>query len=215
MKTAYLKAALLIFSITVPGSAAAQPEQPPEISSAPAAAATLAVQDLVASARQYEDEKVPGLAPEEKQRRLAARDRLNAILDLREMAHQILVKKWDALKPAEREKYAGLLAALVQKVGYPQIGKYFNGRLEVRYAGEKALENGNREVLTKIIYKDEDLILDTEFRLHPTDTGWRVYDVVTDGDSLLLIYRNQHMGIIRDKGFPGLVKLMEKKLNAD
>ena len=186
-------------------AAAAKPEAGP---------ATLAVQELVSTARQYSDVKAPGLAPEEKQRRLAVKDRMNGILDLHEMARLILVKQWDKLKPADREKYAGLLSALVQKVGYPQIEKYFNGKIDLQYAGEKPLDGGNQEVLTKIVYKEEDLTLNTEFRLHPTDKGWRVYDVVTDGESLLLIYRNQHSGIIRDKGFPELIRLMEKKLNA-
>lgn len=191
-------------------------QDPVSLSTRPAAGpATLAVQDLVAAAKKYDDENEQGIAPGEKQRRLAMKDRINGILDLKEMAHQILIKKWESFKPAEREKYAYLLSSLVQKVGYPQIGKYFNGQIEVKCVGEKPLENGNQEVLTHIIYKEEDLTLNTEFRLHPTDTGWRIYDVVTDGESLLLIYRNQHMSIIKDKGFPGLVRLMEKKLNAN
>ncbi len=190
----------------VSSAAAVSPE-------APAGAPTLAVEDLVSAARQYSDENAKGISPEEKARRLAAKDKINGILDLHEMAHLILIRKWDALKPADREKYADLLSALVQKVGYPQIGNYFNENLEVKYDGEKPLPDGNREVATSIVYKDEDLTLSTEFRLHDTPKGWRIYDVVTDGESLLLIYRNQHMGIIKDKGFPELIRLMEKKLH--
>ena len=185
------------------------------ISTAPTGAPTLAVQDLVASARKYQDVNAPGLSQEEKTARQEVKKKLSGILDLREMAHLILVKHWDKLTPAEREKYAGLLSKLVEKVAYPQIEKYFNGKLEVKCVGEKPLEGGNQEVLTHIIYKEEDLTLNTEFRLHPTASGWRIYDVVTDGESLLLIYCNQHMGIIKDKGFPELVRLMEKKLNAN
>ncbi len=184
-------------------------------SEAPAGAPTLAVENLVSLARQYSDENEKGITPEEKARRLAAKGRINGILDLHEMARLILIRKWNALKPAEREKYADLLSALVQKVGYPQIGSYFNENLEVKYDGEKLLPDGNAEVATSIVYKDEDLTLSTEFRLHDTPKGWRIYDVVTDGESLLLIYRNQHMGIIKDKGFPELIRLMEKKLHED
>ena len=184
--------------------------------STPAAGApTLAVQDLVASAKKYQNINAPGLAPEEKKARLQVKNELSGILDLREMAHLILVKHWDKLTPAEREKYAGLLSKLVEKVAYPQIEKYFNGKLEVKCVGEKPLESGNQEVLTHIIYKEDDLTLNTEFHLHPTASGWRIYDVVTDGESLLLIYRNQHMSIIKDKGFPELLRLMEKKFNAN
>ena len=200
---------------------AAKAADAPAASTAPAAGAaaegapTLAVKDLVSFAKLYADPAAPGLAPEEAKKRTEARDRVDAVLDLHEMARQILVKQWDKLKPGDRERYASLLAALVRKIGYPQIEKYFNGKIDVQYAGEKALTGGNAEVLTKIVYKEEDLTLSTEFRLHPTEKGWRVYDVVTDGESLLLIYRNQHTGIIKDKGFPELIRLMEKKLHAD
>ncbi len=191
------------------GTAAAQ------AAAAASGAPTLAVQDLVASARVYKDVNAAGLTPEEKSARLKVKNKLSGILDLHEMAHLILVKHWDKLTPAQREKYAALLAGLVEKVAYPQIEKYFNEDLAINYAGEKALPGGGTGVQTKIVYKEEDLTLSTDFLLRPTDKGWRIYDVVTDGESLLLIYRNQHMSIIKDKGFPELVKLMEKKLNAD
>lgn len=182
-------------------------------STAPAGAPTLAVQDLVASARQYADAYAAGLSAEEKGKRLEIKGRISGILDLREMAHLILVKQWNGLKPAEREKYASLMAALVEKIGYPQIEKFFNGHIEITYTGEKPLDGGKAAVFTSIFYKDEDLTLPTEFRMYSTAKGWRVYDVITDGESLLLIYRNQHSGIIKDKGFPALIKLMEKKFN--
>ena len=194
-------------------SAATAPAQVTSSTSA-AAAPTLAVQALVDSAREYQDVNAAGLSPEEKSGRLEVKNKLSGILDLREMAHLILVRHWDKLTPAEREKYSGLLAKLVEKVAYPQIEKYFNGGLEVQYYGERPLGAGAAEVLTKIVYKDENFTLSTEFRLHKTGAGWRIYDVVTDGESLLLIYRNQHMSIIKDKGFPELVRLMGKKLNA-
>ena len=184
------------------------------LEAAPAAGSpTLAVQDLVAQAKLYKDAAAPGLDAAEKGRRLAVRDRLSGILDLREMARRILAPQWGKLKPAEREKYSALLSRLVEKAGYPQIEKYFNGKLELLYEGEKPLDGGVA-VLTRIVYKEEDLALSTEFHLHRTSSAWRVYDVVTDGDSLLLIYRNQHLGIIKDKGFVELVRLMEKKADA-
>lgn len=175
--------------------------------------ATLAVQALVTSARLYADVQAPGITAEEKQRRTGLKENISAILDLHEMARLILARNWEKQKPVDRERYAFLLAALVEKIGYPQIEKFFNGRIELTYTSERPLETGKASVFIGIIYKDEDLKLATEFRLYQTEKGWRIYDVITDGESLLLIYRNQHSGIIKEKGFPHLIKLMEKKLN--
>lgn len=167
--------------------------------------ATMAVQAMVEAAKKYDAEKEAG--------RDGSRARISAILDLHEMARLILARNWDRQKPAEREKYAALMTALVEKIGYPQIGKLFNSRIEMNYTGEKPLEAGKTAVFTSIRFEEDDTELHTEFRLHSTGTGWRIYDVITDGESLLLIYRNQHAGIIKEKGFPNLIKLMEKKLN--
>ena len=175
--------------------------------------ATSAVQALVTSARLYADVQAPGITAEEKQRRTVLKENISTILDLHEMARLILARNWEKQKPADREKYAALLTALVEKIGYPQIEKFFNGPIELTYTGERPLEAGKASVFTAIAYKDEDQKLATEFRLYQTGKGWRIYDVITDGESLLLIYRNQHSGIIKEKGFPHLIKLMEKKLN--
>jgi ABC-type transporter MlaC component len=175
--------------------------------------ATSAVRDLVSSARHYLREDEPGLSPEETQRRTVIKERISGILDLHEMARLILARNWEKLKPAEREKYAALLTALVEKIGYPQIEKLFNDKIEIDYTGEKAISDTDVSVFTRIMYTEEDLKFDTEFRLHNTEKGWRIYDVITNRESLLLIYRNQHAEIIKDKGFPRLIKLMEKKLN--
>lgn len=218
---------ILIFSLTLlccahAGSAQAQAPLEAAVfqATAPAGniivstgAATLAVQELVSSARQYADAQAPGITAAEKQRRTSLREKLSTVLDLREMAHLILIKQWDGLGRSDREKYASLLEALVEKIGYPQIEKFFNGKIDISYESEKSLDGGAAAVLTKIAYKEEDVTLATEFRLHKTAAGWRVYDVITDGESLLLIYRNQHSGIIKEKGFAHLLKLMEKKLN--
>jgi len=175
--------------------------------------ATSAVQALVTSARLYADVQAPGITAEEKQRRTVLKENISTILDLHEMARLILARNWEKQKPADRERYATLLTALVEKIGYPQIEKFFNGPIELIYTGERPLEAGKASVFTTITYKDEDQKLSTEFQLYQAEKDWRIYDVITDGESLLLIYRNQHSGIIKEKGFPHLIKLMEKKLN--
>jgi len=209
---------LTLLCSSLGGSAQAQISQENTIvqTTAPAAsvdAATLAVQNLVSSARLYADVQAPGITAEEKQRRTVLKENISTILDLHEMARLILARNWEKQKPADRERYAALLTALVEKIGYPQIEKFFNGPIELTYTGERPLEAGKASVFTAIAYKDEDQKLSTEFRLYQTEKGWRIYDVITDGESLLLIYRNQHSGIIKEKAFPALIKLMEKKLN--
>jgi len=175
---------------------------------------TEVIKELISLAKNYKDENEKGISSEEKESRAKIRKRISEILDMKEMAHLILKNYWDKLKPEEREKYTNLWIKLMEKIGYPQIADYFNKKIEIEYVGEKK-QGENTIVQTKIIYHDEDLILNTEFYMHKIKTDPAIYDVITDGDSLLLIYRNQHMQIIKEKGFSELIRLMNKKLNLD
>lgn len=170
------------------------------------------VKELIDTAKTYKNEYEKGISKEEKERRKEIREKISSILDLKEMAHLILKNHWPKMKESEKVQYADLLSSLVEKIGYPQIGDYFNKDLKIEYLQEKTDSNGNIEVLTRITYPNDEFILSTQFLLRKTPAGLRIYDVITDGDSLLLIYRNQHMSIIKEKGFPELIKLMKKKL---
>lgn len=172
------------------------------------------VKELIETAKTYKDEYEKGISTEEKASRGAVREKISSILDLKEMARLILKNHWAKLKDAQRNQYADLLSRLVERIGYPQIGEYFNKDLKIEYLSEKEISANEREVLSRITYPNDEFILSTKFLLKKSEKGWRIYDVITDGDSLLLIYRNQHMGIIKDKGFPELIKLMQKKLDS-
>ena len=49
----------------------------------------------------------------------------------------------------------------------------------------------------------------------PSGADWRVYDIITDGVSLVKNYRRQFRRIIRDEGWDGLIDRMQKKLETD
>jgi len=176
---------------------------------------TMSVKKLVEVAKTYKDENEAGISKEEKEARSKIKKEISSILDIKEMAHLILKNHWSKLKENERQQYAQLMENLVEKIGYPQISDYFNKNIEIKYVGEKEIDTNKRLVSTNIIYHDEDLTLSTDFYVYKAPNGiWRIYDVITDGDSLLLIYRNQHMNIIKEKGFPELIRLMKKKLDS-
>ncbi len=172
------------------------------------------VKELISVAKTYKNEYEKGISKEEKEHRSAIREKMSSILDLNEMAHLILKNHWPKMKEYEKTQYADLLSKLLEKIGYPQIGDYFNKDLKIEYLDQKIDSDGHIEVLTRIIYPNDEFILSTKFLLKNTTKGLRIYDVITDGDSLLLIYRNQHMSIIKEKGFPELIKLMKKKLDS-
>jgi len=127
------------------------------------------------------------------------------------MAKEAIGDYWKKVSVKKRERYSYLLERLVEKIAYPASKEYFN-KIDIKYDKVEKLSDDKYIVKTTVINKDEDFDVSLDFKLHKTKTGWRVYDVITDGDSLVLDYKNQFIKIIKEKGFDHLIKLMERRL---
>jgi phospholipid transport system substrate-binding protein len=53
--------------------------------------------------------------------------------------------------------------------------------------------------------------LPIDFAMRKTDQGWKVYDIVVDGVSLVLTYRSEFDAIVKQKGIDGLIQALETK----
>ena len=51
--------------------------------------------------------------------------------------------------------------------------------------------------------------------LHQVGGQWRIFDVVTEGSSMVMNYRNQFGRIIKKDGFAELLRKMKSKADSD
>ena len=65
-------------------------------------------------------------------------------------------------------------------------------------------------VESKVVRKDGPA-LPLNYSLSRTANGWRVYDLKTDGDSVVGIYQKVFSEQIRDRGINGLIDALRKK----
>jgi phospholipid transport system substrate-binding protein len=80
----------------------------------------------------------------------------------------------------------------------------------VDYQGEKILDD---YASVKIALKTKDGIdHPVEYRMQSSSSGWRVYDVVVEGVSLVKNYRDQFDAIINKSSYDGLIKEIRSKL---
>lgn len=169
------------------------------------------VKDMITATMAYKDERAPGISMEEKALRKAMADGLDARFDFWAISKNILGDYWEELKPAQRREYSSLVAALFRKYRYPQMSQHLNGPANIQIIGERKLKDGGTAVL--ITYKNADISVAVEYRLRLSNAGWKVYDITSDGESLLTIYRKYQGDIINKNGFPFLISLMRKKLS--
>lgn len=149
-----------------------------------------------------------------KARRDSQLDRmLGGLLDYEALSKKALGSHWEAKSPAARSEFVDLLRQLVQRSYKQNLERTLGYR--VRYTGGEDAKDG---VIVRTVARSRSNPrapeVSIDYRMHRVDGQWRVYDVVTDGVSMIRNYRNQFNRIIDKEGWDGLIDRMRKKLNA-
>ena len=176
--------------------------------------AMAAVEEMVSTFKQYRNEKdtMTVWTAELKAENEKVKAHLEAILDVPAMGKAALTDLWSTLPATQRARYTDLLSGLVRKIAYPNARKFFDD-FQVKFGVEEKRADGRIVAKTTITpLKKKDIDVEVSYLLAESGGRWRVVDVITDGESLVLDYRNQFQKIIREKTFGGLIGKMEKRL---
>ncbi|MBC8316365.1 MAG: ABC transporter substrate-binding protein [Desulfobulbaceae bacterium] len=141
-------------------------------------------------------------------RREAIKKILDTNFDSVEMAKLALGKYWKPLSDKQRHEFSSLF--------YWRLYSFYILRIElysdetVLYKNEKILDD-KASVLTRVSstrYPEFDIT----YRLRKTDHGWKIYDVVIEGVSLVANYRGQFNNFLSKKNtFNDLLKNLRDK----
>jgi phospholipid transport system substrate-binding protein len=136
------------------------------------------------------------------------------MLDYETLAKQSLGAEWDKLKPEERKEFSDVLKRLVRNAYRKNLKKTLD--YEVTFKGESKAKKGvlvKTSAKSKKDSREEPVTID--YVLHKVDGKWRVYDIVTEGSSLVSNYKSQFRRVIKKQGFPELMARMKKKLDKE
>lgn len=53
--------------------------------------------------------------------------------------------------------------------------------------------------------------LQVDFQMHKTDAGWKIYDIVVEGVSLVFTYRSEFDAVLKQQGIDGLIRRLAEK----
>ena len=142
------------------------------------------------------------------------REKLRTIVeemfDFRRFARVALGRHWQRRTEAEQAEFADLCRRLIVK-NYADPKLYTKSE-KIEYAGSE-VDSTEGVVRTIVHYKDEQSHID--YRLHPVNEKWLVYDMVIDDLSVAGNNRSQFYKEIRKSSYEGLVKKLRDKLNED
>ena len=142
------------------------------------------------------------------------RDSLKAVVgdlfDFQEFSRLALGRYWKERTEAEQAEFTDLCRQLIEK-NYADP-KLYTKSDKIDYIGSE-LEGTKGLVKTVVYYKNEESSID--YKLHPVNGQWRVYDMVIDDLSITRSNRSQFYKEIRKTSFEGLVKKLKDKLQEE
>lgn len=138
---------------------------------------------------------------------------LDALIDYDQMAKDSLGEEWANRSDEEKKQFEDLLKQLIQK----NYKKRLNQTLDyaITYKGEDSKPNGDVIVHTEAqnVNDKREAPTQIDYVMRKDSAGkYTVVDLVPEGSSMIKTYRKEFGKVIKDKGFPEVVKRMKDKL---
>jgi len=134
----------------------------------------------------------------------------DALLDYNTLAKDSLGKMWEARTEAERKEFQSLLVTLVQAAYTKNIRNTLD--YNIGFVGSQPAKVG--EMVQTVAKHKTDArkeVIHIDYLVHSVGGSWRVYDIITEGSSLVKNYNSQFRSIVDRHGFPELLVRMRKK----
>jgi phospholipid transport system substrate-binding protein len=111
---------------------------------------------------------------------------IEGIFDMKELSRRALGAQWNKFTPEQQTRFVNAFGTLLQNTYLDKIESYTDEK--VQYLKEQDLGSGKAEVATKVVGKGKEIPITYRLLDH---NGWKVYDVVIEGVSLVQNYRTQ------------------------
>jgi phospholipid transport system substrate-binding protein len=130
-------------------------------------------------------------------------------IDFRHAVQLAVGKGWSAATPEQQEKLVAEFRAMLVRIYSGAIGKYRGQTmrvLPVKYAP------GDSDVTVRNQYVNPGQPpLSVDYAMRRTADGWKIYDIVVGGVSLVLTYRSEFDQVMRQSGVDGLIARLAEK----
>jgi len=140
--------------------------------------------------------------------RQAIRDVVAGRFDYREMSRRSLGKPWNEISSEQQASFTGLFRELMERSYGNRLAEY-NGQT-VEFADAKMSKKGKAVVKSKVVEANKETPV--WYRLHPTESGWQVYDIKIEGVSLVGTFRKDFQALMKKGDFGSLMEKLEEKV---
>ena len=132
--------------------------------------------------------------------------------DFQRMTKLAVGRNWSQATDAQKESLAKEFQTLLVRTYSTSLSQYRNQTIDVKPA---KLAAGDTDTVVKtLVNQPGGSPIPIDYSMEKVDKGWKVYDVVIDGVSLVTTYRGSFNDQIQKGGIEGLVKTLAERNQA-
>jgi phospholipid transport system substrate-binding protein len=138
-----------------------------------------------------------------------AEEKILPHVDFRAMTQLALGRSWRQATPAQRDQVVAAFRGMLIRTYSNAIGAYKGQKMEVK---PTRMDPGDTDVTVRNSYVSPGRpAVAVDYRMEKTPEGWKIYDIVFDGVSLVATYRSEFSQQIQNGGIEGLIARLEQK----
>jgi len=132
-------------------------------------------------------------------------------VDFNAMAQRIIARRWKKSSPEDKDEFKRLFRDILTNTYYVLLTKYTNERVE--YGDEQIKKERYATVETKIL--SEGKKIPVTYRMIKREEGWKIYDFVAEGISLVRNYGSSYKATLKKEGLAGLNTSLKLELEKE
>ncbi len=116
---------------------------------------------------------------------------------------------WRTASAGQKTELTEQMRTLLVRTYSSALSKYKDQTLEFLPPRESA--DKNRVIVRSLLKQPGAQAIAVDYRMASSSEGWKVYDVVVDGVSLVTTYRDAFSTEVRNNGIDGLIRMLKDK----
>ncbi|EFL51973.1 toluene tolerance family protein [Solidesulfovibrio fructosivorans JJ]] len=133
---------------------------------------------------------------------------IDGIFDMKELSRRALGAQWNTFTPEQQKRFVTAFGNLLQRTYLDKIESYTDEK--VQYLKEQELGPEKAEVDTTVVGKGKEIPITYRLIDH---SGWKIYDVIIEGVSLVQNYRTQFGQILTNETPDALIAKISAKMS--
>ena len=138
-----------------------------------------------------------------------AEEKVLPLIDFQEAARLAVGRSWAQASKEQQEKITTEFRRMLVRTYSNAISRYEGQTMKVMPVHMKP-DDTDVTVRNQYIRPGQKPV-QLDYAMHKTDEGWKIYDIVVEGVSLVLTYRSEFDAVVKQQGVAGLIKRLAEK----